>query len=150
MKRTIFASAAFLSLALAGSAFAQTEAVTITSGDKTHAFTVDVAGTRAAAEAGLAGRTELAKDGGLLIDFRKVGDPITPTMKGVTVPLDMLFLAPDGTVVGIVKQARPGSLRPLWTGLNSVATLEIAGGQVTALGLKTGDKVRAQGIGSAG
>lgn len=150
MKHAIFALAASLSLVLAAPAFAQSETVTITSGDKTHTFTAEVAGTKAAAEAGLAGRTTLAKDAGLLIDYRAVGEPMSPTMKGVTMDLDMLFLAADGTVVGIVKQARAGSLRPLWTGLSSVATLEIAGGQVVALGLKTGDKVRAKGIGSAG
>ena len=150
MKRILFAFAASLSLTLAAPAFAQTEEVTITSGDKTHKFTVELAETKAKAEAGLAGRTSLAKDAGLLIDFRKVGEQVAPTLKGVAVDLDVLFLAPDGTIVGIVKQARAGSLRPLSTGLNSVAALEIAGGQVNALGLKTGDKVRAKATGNAG
>ena len=139
-----------MSFVMAAPAFAQTETVTITSGDKTHPFTVEVATTKAAAEAGLSAKTTLAKDQGLLIDYRAVGEPLTPTMKGVKMDLDMLFLAPDGSVVGIVKQARAGSLRPVWTGLNSVAVLEIAGGQVSALGLKTGDKVRATATGTAG
>lgn len=153
MKRILFAlslSLAPVSLVLAAPAFAQTETVTIASGDKTHTFTVDVATTKAAAEAGLSAKTALGKDQGLLIDYRAVGEPMTPTMKGVKMDLDMLFLAPDGSVVGIIKGARAGSLRPLWTGLNSVAVLEIAGGQVNALGLKTGDKVRAKATGNAG
>ena len=155
MKSSIFVFAATLSLAvmplaLAAPAFAQTETVTITSGDKTHTFTVELAETKAKAEAGLAGRTTLAKDAGLLIDFRKVGEQVAPTMKGVSVDLDVLFLAPDGTIVGIVKQARAGSLRPLSTGLNAVAALEIAGGQAATLGIKTGDKVRSKATGNAG
>ena len=41
-----------------------------------------------------------------------------------------------------------GSLNPSVAA--SVAVLEIAGGQVSALGLKTGDKVRAKATGNAG
>lgn len=150
MKHTLFVFAATLSLALAAPAFAQTETLTITSGDKTHTFTVELAETKAKAEAGLAGRATLAKDAGLLIDFRKVGEQVALTMKGVAMDLDVLYLAPDGTIVGIVKQARAGSLRPLSTGLNAVAAVEISGGQVSALGIKTGDKVRAKATGNAG
>lgn len=136
-------------LAFAAPAFAQ-ETVTITSGDKTHTFKVQTAETRAAAVAGLAGKTALAADEGLLVDYRKVGEPLSPTMKGVAFNLDMLFLSADGTIVGTVQQARAGSLRPLWVGLASVATLEIPAGQVAALGIKTGDKVRGKAFGNGG
>ena len=71
-------------------------------------------------------------------------------MKGVTIDLDVLFLGPDGTIIGIVQGARAGSLRPLWTGLGWAAVLEIPAGQATALGLKTGDKVRGKVFGNAG
>lgn len=141
-------SALLVSLALALPAAADT--ATIISGDKTHAVNVELAQTKAAAEQGLAGRAQLATGSGLLIDYRKVGEPLTPTMKGVTFDLDLLFLAPDGTIVGIIQHARAGSLRPLWTGLRSVAVLEIPSGQVAALGLKTGDKVRHGTFGNAG
>lgn len=141
-----------LVLAATGPALAQapTETVTVGAGAKAKAFKVEVADTKAAAEKGLAGRTALAADQGLLIDYRKVGEPLTPTMKGVAMNLDLLFLAPDGTVVGVIQEARAGSLRPLWTGLRSVATLEIPAGQVAATGVKPGDKVKAKAFGNAG
>ncbi len=141
-----------LSLALTLPAAAQgpTETVMIASGGKSSTFTVEMATTKAAADKGPVGRTDLAKDHGLLIDYRAVGEPATPTMKDVTIGLDLLFLGPDGTITGIIQYARPGSLRPLWTGLGWVATLEIPAGQVAALGIKTGEKVRGKMFGNAG
>ena len=154
MKHALSALALSLSLgfALALPAVAQgaTETLLVPGGGKTTTFTVELATTKAAAEKGLVGRTDLAKDNGLLIDYRAVGEPATPTMKGVTIGLDLLFLGPDGTITGIIQNARPGSLRPLWTGLGWVATLEIPAGQVAALGIKTGDKVRGKMFGNAG
>lgn len=153
MKHALSALALSLSLALAAAlpAAAQgTETVSVTSGGKTTTFTVELATTQAAADKGLGGRTELAKDHGLLIDYRPIGKPSSPTMKGVTVGLDFLFLAPDGSITCIIANARPGSLRPLWTGLSYVAALEIPAGQAAALGIKPGDKVKAKTLGNAG
>ena len=141
-----------LGFALALPAVAQgpTDTVMIASGGKSVTFTVEMATTKAAADKGLIGRADLAKDHGLLIDYRAVGEPSTPTMKGVAIGLDLLFLGSDGTITGIIQYARPGSLRPLWTGLGWVAVMEIPAGQVAALGLKTGDKVKSKAFGNAG
>lgn len=149
MKRTLLAFA--FAFSFSAGALAQTsETLTIASGDKTHTVKVAVAETKAAAETGLAGRTALPAGEGLLIDFRKVGEPLSPTMKGVAFDLDVLFLGPDGTVVGIIQHARAGSYRPLWVGLRSAAILEIPSGQVAALDIRTGDKVRHRAFGNAG
>jgi uncharacterized membrane protein (UPF0127 family) len=149
MKRTFFAIA--FALVLPAAAIAQpAETLTIVSGDKSHTVKVDVAETKSAAEAGLAGRTALAAGEGLLIDYRKVGENMSPTMKGVGFDLDLLFVAPEGTIVGVIQHARAGSLRPLWVGLGSSAVLEIPAGQVAALGIKPGDKVRHRAFGNAG
>jgi uncharacterized membrane protein (UPF0127 family) len=139
-----------VSACLAAPAFAQTDTVTIASGDKTHTIRVDVADTLPAATAGLAGRTALPAGQGLLVDYRKAGDFVSPTMKGVAFDLDFLFVAPDGTIIATVQHARAGSLRPLWAGLGLVAAVEIPAGQVAALGIKTGDKVRHRIFGNAG
>ena len=149
MKRSLFAIA--FALVLPAAAIAQpAETLTIVSGDKSHTVKVDVAETKAAAVAGLAGRTALAAGEGLLIDYRKVGENLSPTMKGVGFDLDLLFVAPEGTIVGVIQHARAGSLRPLWVGLGSSAVLEIPAGQVAALGIKPGDKVRHRAFGHAG
>jgi uncharacterized membrane protein (UPF0127 family) len=149
MKRTLLTLAFALSLPAA--AMAQpTETLTIVSGDKTHTVEVDVAETKEAAVAGLAGRPSLAAGEGLLIDYQKVGENMSPTMKGVAFDLDLLFVAEDGTIVGVIQHARAGSLRLLWVGLNSSAILEVPSGQVAALGIKTGDKVRHRAFENAG
>jgi uncharacterized membrane protein (UPF0127 family) len=149
MKRTIIALA--FALVIPAAAIAQpAETLTIASGDKTHTVKVDVAETKAAAEAGLAGRTSLPAGEGLLIDYRKVGENLSPTMKGVAFDLDVLFVTADGTIVGTIQHARAGSYRPLWVGLGSSAVLELPSGQVAALGIKTGDKVRHRAFSNAG
>jgi uncharacterized membrane protein (UPF0127 family) len=149
MKRTLLALA--LALTLPAAAIAQpAETLTIASGGKTHPVKVDVAETKAAAEAGLVGRASLPAGEGLLIDYRKVGENLSPTMKGVAFDLDVLFVAADGTIVGTIQHARAGSYRPLWVGLGSSAVLELPSGQVAALGIKTGDKVRHRAFGNAG
>jgi uncharacterized membrane protein (UPF0127 family) len=149
MKRILFAIIFVLAVPLAGIA-QPAETLTILSGDKAHTVKVDVAETRPAAEAGLAGRTSLAAGEGLLIDYRQVGENMSPTTKGVGFDLDVLFLAADGTIVGAIQHARARSLRPLWIGLGSAAVLEIPAGQVAALGVKPGDKVRHRAFGNAG
>lgn len=149
MKSSLFAIA--FALVLPAAAIAQpAETLTIVSGDKSHTVKVDVAETKAAAVAGLAGRTALAAGEGLLIDYRKVGENLSPTMKGVGFDLDLLFVAPEGTIVGVIQHARAGSLRPLWVGLGSSAVIELPKGQVAALGIKPGDKVRHRAFGNAG
>jgi uncharacterized membrane protein (UPF0127 family) len=149
MKRTIIALA-FATVIPAAASAQPAETLTIASGDKTHTVKVDVAETKAAAEAGLAGRTSLPAGEGLLIDYRKVGENLSPTMKGVAFDLDVLFVTADGTIVGTIQHARAGSYRPLWVGLGSSAVLELPSGQVAALGIKTGDKVRHRAFSNAG
>lgn len=149
MKRILLSFA--FALVLPAAAIAQpAETLTIVSGDKTHTVKVDVADTKPAAEVGLAGRVSLAAGEGLLIDYRKVGENLSPTMKGVGFDLDVLFVSADGTIVGVIQHARAGSLRPLYVGLGSSAVLEVASGQVAALGVKAGDKVRHRAFGNAG
>jgi uncharacterized protein len=75
---------------------------------------------------------------------------MSPTMKGVAFDLDVLFIAPEGTIVAVIQHARAGSLRPLWVGLGSTAVLQIPSGQVAALGIKPGDKVRHKAFSNAG
>lgn len=137
---------------LAGAAHAQgaTEPLSIVSGDKTHAFQVETVNTLPAIQQGLTGRASLAKDHGLLMDFRTLKERTVLDMKGVAVELDMLFLDSDGTVRAIAVNARPGSHRPVDPGLAAAAVLQILGGQSAALGVKPGDKVRNKLFGNGG
>ncbi|MDP3493163.1 MAG: DUF192 domain-containing protein [Hyphomonadaceae bacterium] len=150
MKRTLLLAA--FAAAFSASAMAQTptEALSVVSGDKTHAFQVEVADTLPEISTGLSGRASLAKDRGLLMDFRQVREQFNLNMKGVQVDLDMLFIDGDGMVRAIATSARPGSLRTVAPGLGAAAVLQIAGGQAMALGIKPGDTVKNKIFGNGG
>ncbi|HOY80394.1 MAG TPA: DUF192 domain-containing protein [Hyphomonadaceae bacterium] len=150
MKRTLLVAA--FAAAFSASAMAQTptEALSIVSAGKTHAFQVEVADTLPEISTGLSGRASLAKDHGLLMDFRQVRDQFNLNMKGVQVELDMLFIDGNGMVRAIATSARPGSLRTVAPGLGSAAVLQIAGGQAMALGIKPGDTVKNKIFGNGG
>ncbi len=140
MKKLLVATAFVLSAVMPAFAQGPVQPLTIKSGDKSHTFQVEVARTLPEISKGLTGRATLAKDHGMLLDFRGTKEQYTLNMKGVTVELDMLFLDTDGTIRAIATNARPGSLRTISPGMGSATVLQIAGGQAAALGLKPGDK----------
>ena len=150
MKRTLLLAAFVATFSASALAQTPTEALSVVSGDKTHAFQVEVADTLPEIATGLTGRATLAKDHGLLMDFRQVREQFNLNMKGVLVELDMLFVDADGTVRAVATSARPGSLRTVAPGFGAAAVLQIPGGQATALGIKPGDTVKNKIFGNAG
>ncbi|WP_380875079.1 hypothetical protein ACFB49_03210 [Sphingomonas sp. DBB INV C78] len=110
-----------------------------TSGGK-RAFLVEMARTDAEQARGLMYRTELAPDRGMLFPY----DPPQPAsfwMKNTLIPLDMIFIRPDGTIARIAENTVPESLEPVPSGEPVSAVLEIAGGNAAAQGIAVGDKV---------
>jgi uncharacterized membrane protein (UPF0127 family) len=86
-------------------------------------------------------RKEMAKDHGMIFDF----GPPTETqmwMKNTFMPLDMVFFDTDGTVLTIVENARPQSLRLIDPGMPVRGVIELNAGVVKELGIKPGDKVQ--------
>lgn len=104
-------------------------------------FMVEIADTEAARDRGLMFRKRLAKDGGMLFDF-KTPQPVAFWMKNTLIPLDMLFIAPDGRVVSIARNATPMSETPIPSGGDVLAVLEIRGGRADEIGVQPGDRVR--------
>lgn len=104
-----------------------------------HAFTVELATTQDQLTQGLMFRKSLAADAGMLFDF---GHPrlVAMWMKNTLIPLDMLFLDKAGTVIHIEEFAVPGSLEPRGPQGAVLGVLEVAGGTVRRLKLKTGDR----------
>lgn len=142
MKKLLVATVFAIAAAMPAFAQGPVEPLTIKSGDKTHTFQVEFARTLPEISKGLTGRPALAKDHGMLLDFRNIKEQYVLNMKGVQFDLDMLFIDTDGTIRAIATNARSGSQRTVAPGLGSAAVLQIAGGQAVELGIKPGDKVQ--------
>jgi uncharacterized membrane protein (UPF0127 family) len=142
--RAPFVAVVLCLAALAGQASAQalrTEPLDIVTAHGVRHFTVEVADTDATRETGLMFRKSLAPDKGMLFDF---GTPqsVTFWMKNTLIPLDMVFIAKDGHVVSIARNAVPMSEALIPSGGPIVGVLELRGGRAAEIGVKPGDVVR--------
>lgn len=111
-----------------------------TAAGKAHGFKVEVARTESEQARGLMFRESLAPDAGMIFPM----DPPRPAsfwMKNTIIPLDMIFVRPDGTIARIAADTVPYSLDPVDSGEPVSAVLEIAGGRAAELGIAEGDKV---------
>jgi uncharacterized protein len=153
MKHAIFSALAALALAVSASAIAQqpknpqgpTDPLVILSSGKSIPLKVELADTPQESEMGLMYRASMPKDHGMIFDFRVPGQPLREVdmwMKNCLFPQDMLFLDGTGKVIAIVLDARPGSERLISPGFPIASVLELNGGTVKELGIKTGDKVQ--------
>ena len=104
-------------------------------------FVVEIADTDRSREIGLMCRSRLAANRGMLFDF-KTAQAVQFWMKNTLIPLDMLFVGPDGKVLTIAANARPMDETPIpQPAVVALGVLEIAGGRAAALGIAPGDKV---------
>lgn len=128
--------------ALAGMAYAQTfEPLTIvTRSGERHAFEVEVARNDKDRAQGLMFRRSMPANRGMLFDFAKV-EPVSMWMQNTYLPLDMLFIRPDGTVARIAANAEPLSTRTIPSGEPVLAVLELNAGTGARLGIKAGDRI---------
>ncbi|MBJ3785511.1 DUF192 domain-containing protein [Devosia sp. MSA67] len=114
--------------------------LTIQSDGGEHRFTVEVVDTPESRARGLMYVQELADDAGMLFDFKEER-PVSFWMRNTYIPLDMLFIEADGTVLNIHVNARPHDT----TGIPSAGpvqfVLEIPGGRSEELGIEAGDQV---------
>jgi uncharacterized protein len=113
----------------------------ILSGGTEHSFAIEVASTEKEKALGLMFRTELKDNQGMLFPYT-VERGLQMWMHNTYIPLDMLFIRADGTIVRIEEQAEPLSDRVISSGSPVLAVLEIPGGAAARLGIKAGDKVR--------
>jgi hypothetical protein len=103
-------------------------------------FKVEIANTDAQREQGLMCRTGLSDDYGMLFEF---GDSAERTfwMQNTVSPLDIIYIAPNGRIVSIQKEAKPLDETPLPSYGSASGVLEINAGLSDKLGLKPGDVV---------
>jgi uncharacterized membrane protein (UPF0127 family) len=88
---------------------------------------------------GLMFREKMGPYEGMLFDFGQP-QPVMMWMKNTLIPLDMLFIAADGTIAKVHANATPRSERTIDGGI-ARGVLELNGGVARMLGIRPGDRV---------
>ena len=107
-------------------------------GNKT--FTLEVAANEANRERGLMRRDDMPADHGMIFVFTEPSD-VGFYMKNTRIPLDIVFLAEDGSVISI-KQMKPFDLSTTRADGPAKWAIELNKDAAAAAGLKVGDKVQ--------
>lgn len=121
-------------------AFGAQDRLTIRTSGGDLVFMIELADTPQSRNTGLMHRREISADAGMLFDFTKTA-PVSMWMKNTLIPLDMLFIKPDGTIANIAERTVPGSLTPIDSKGPVLGVLELNGGTSARLRIKPGDKV---------
>lgn len=117
------------------------EKLDIVTSSGVHAFSVEVMRTAPERERGLMFRRFLAKDRGMLFEF-KAEQVVTMWMKSTYLPLDMIFISRTGKIVAVAENAAPLSEKIISSEVPAYAVLEVNAGTVARIGLRIGDSVR--------
>ena len=116
------------------------ETLTIRTASGEAKFQVEIADDDAERQHGLMDRKSLAPDRGMLFDFGQEQER-SFWMKNTLIPLDIIYIAEDGTIVSIAAMTTPMSEQSIPSNGAASGVLEIAGGRAGELGLAPGDKV---------
>ena len=106
---------------------------------------VEVADTPDTRSRGLMYRSDLAPNAGMLFVFSAAAEQRF-WMKNTPLPLDMIFIGSDRTVVGIVPDTHPFTTNPLGVSAPSLYVLEVHAGFSAAHGVAAGDAVELVGV----
>lgn len=120
----------------------------VVAGGRDIKFDVDLALNDTQRSRGLMYRKQLGAYEGMLFDFYQEM-PVSFWMKNTLIPLDMIFIAADGTVKHVHANAVPLSTDTVPSRYPVRAVLEINGGSAALLGIKPGDKVKHPIFGNA-
>lgn len=112
-----------------------------------HSFNIELAVTPQQQTQGLMYRRSLAPDAGMLFDFHQTKS-IAMWMKNTFIPLDMIFIADDGRIVGIAERTIPQSQDIISSPGAIRAVLEVNGGTASRQGIAAGDRIVFAGFGS--
>ncbi|WP_245409401.1 DUF192 domain-containing protein [Methyloceanibacter sp. wino2] len=141
--------AAVLVLAALAPATAEEDTVPLVlktdSGD--HTYSVEVADSPGEKARGLMFRRSLPQDHGMIFLY----DPpqaASMWMQNTYIPLDMIFITEQGTVLRIEANTEPFSKTVIDSGGIAEAVLELNAGEAARIGLKPGDQVVFPGLGS--
>ena len=85
-------------------------------------------------------RKELPEGKGMLFDF-KTEQEVSFWMENTYIPLDMIFIRGDGTILRIAENTEPLSQRLVPSGGRVRGVLEVIAGTARKLGIAPGDRV---------
>ncbi len=108
-------------------------------------FDVEMALTPEQRARGLMYRDRLEPMSGMLFIYPGPQE-VNMWMQATRIPLDMLFIAPDGTILKIRERAVPFSKEVIGSGGPVVAVLEVNGGTASRYGIQPGDRVLLPGV----
>jgi len=111
-----------------------------------HHFTIELATAMEQQVQGLMFRRTLAPDAGMLFLYTDDHD-IQMWMKNTLIPLDMVFIRADGTIINVAERTVPQSLATIGSDGPARAVLEVNGGTAARLDIKPGDRVLFPGLG---
>lgn len=139
-----------LAFAGAGSAFAncQPDRVDISGDWGAAGFTVEIADNAEERAQGLMFRESMSSGAGMLFLY-DAPHRASFWMKNTLIPLDMIFIGPDGAVLRVHENAVPHDTTPISGGPGVIAVLEINGGLAGRIGIAPGDRVRHPSFGAA-
>jgi uncharacterized membrane protein (UPF0127 family) len=127
-------------LSAGGAHAAQMQTLEIVGKAGVHVFSVEIATTEQEREVGLMFRKHLADGQGMLFDFTPE-QQVAMWMKNTYIPLDMIFIRANGTILRIAENTEPLSEKIIRSGGPVAGVLEVAGGTAKKLGIAPGDKV---------
>lgn len=104
-------------------------------------FSVEIADTDAERAQGLMNRPSMPRGAGMLFVY-PYAQSVSFWMRNTLIPLDMLFIDPDGAVLRIHENAIPLDETGISGGRGVLAVLEINGGLSSDLGINVGTVLR--------
>jgi len=126
----------------------QRSSLVVASSGREIKFTIELALTEPERNRGLMFRKHLGPYEGMLFDFHREME-VSFWMKNTVIPLDMVFIAADGTIRRVHANAVPLSTETIPSEFPVRGVLEINGGSAALLGIKPGDTVRHPIFGNA-
>ena len=113
--------------------------VTVTGENGAHVFMAEVADTAEAQRRGLMFRTEMGPDEAMVFPYA-TPQPLSFWMRNTVLPLDIIFIGPDGRILNIADGV-PYNENSVHSDGPAIAVLELNRGRAEELGIAPGDMV---------